>query len=51
MENIITAFDQVFLFNTYPAEILKIETIGSSLFCIYKCLELGAVKPNRYAGK
>jgi hypothetical protein len=40
MENIITAFDQVFLFNAYPAEILNIETIGSSVFCIYKCLEL-----------
>lgn len=47
MENIITTFDQVFLFNAYPAEILKIETIGSSVFCIYKFLELRAIKSNR----
>jgi hypothetical protein len=50
MENIITTFDQVFLFNAYPAEILKIETIGSSVLCIYK-FELRAIKSNRYAGK
>ena len=32
MENIITAFDQAFLFNAYPVEILNIETLVHQFF-------------------
>jgi hypothetical protein len=50
MENIITAFDQVFLFNAYPAEILNIDNWFISFLHI-QMFGVKDIKSNRYASK